>query len=321
MKKISLLATILGFTSIQSSAFAAIYFGEDSYLENYELRFLAKAPKVPFSINNSFIEYEYEAQNPYTNENYLVQRPDKEGWDEAWNGSADNMTGLSGNNDSRVKATWLPDRQAWEVEYHFEDLDSAFLPINRDNRNKFYSLVFKKKSFFDKEKSMVPQTASQSSPVGSISKNMIIEEENAPRSVIAPLRKASKSRAAEQPTLSENHGIKTVTTDNSRQWMYQVESDSFPINPGDLLQVSYDITADEGGMIALDLLNSARSNWLLGPRKRVVLTQGNQKGTIEVKVPQGESETSLVFYNDKISSTPTQLMINSLTMMNTPAKK
>ena len=92
-----------------------------------------------------------------------------------------------------------------------------------------------------------------------------------------------------------------------------METDRFPVKPGDLLQVRYNITATEGGMIAFDLLNS-RKAWFLKGTKRVVLTKGNQTGTIEYEVPQGESEASLVFYNDKASATSTQLTINNLTI-------
>ncbi|MBL8677381.1 MAG: hypothetical protein JNJ47_08235, partial [Alphaproteobacteria bacterium] len=81
--------------------------------------------------------------------------------------------------------------------------------------------------------------------------------------VMAPLRKASNLRTAATSVVVEESEVIRITTDNSRQWKYQVESDRFPVNPGDLLQISYDITTDEGEMIALDLVGST-GNWLLG---------------------------------------------------------
>ncbi|MBL8677511.1 MAG: hypothetical protein JNJ47_08920, partial [Alphaproteobacteria bacterium] len=94
-----------------------------------------------------------------------------------------------------------------------------------------------------------------------------------------------------------------------------MESDKFPVKPGDLLQISYEITTGEGEMIVLDLVGST-GKWLLGSSKRVVLPRGEQKGTIELRVPVGENEAFLVFYNNKISSTPTQFTINSLKIVN-----
>ena len=143
------------------------------------------------------------------------------------------------------------------------------------------------------------------------------EEENALRSMIVPLKKSSHAIAAEQASLSENDGIMTVTTDNSKQWKHQVKTDRFPVKPGDLLQVSYNINATEGGMIAFDLLNTKKA-WYFKGAKRVILKDGDQTGTIGYEIPEGEREASLVFYNDKASLTPTQLTIHILTIENTP---
>ena len=143
MKKIYLLAVILGFTAIQSTAFAGIYEGEDSYLENYELRSLAKAPKLTTPKGVEFNTYGYEATIEFTGEKYLVQRNAEEGWDDAWDGTANLTTGLNNDNDSRIKATWRPETQHWLVEYRFEDLDAAF-GHSGDSRSKYYSFIFKK---------------------------------------------------------------------------------------------------------------------------------------------------------------------------------
>ena len=155
--------------------------------------------------------------------------------------------------------------------------------------------------------------------------NLSVEEEalkaevtSTPRLESVPLKKSSHAIAAEQSFLSENDGIVTVTTDNSKQWRHQVETDRFPVKPGDRLQVRYNINASEGGMIAFDLLNT-RKAWFFKGAKRVILKDGDQTGVIEYEVPEGEREASLAFYNDKASFTPTQLKINRLTIENTLA--
>ncbi len=121
----------------------------------------------------------------------------------------------------------------------------------------------------------------------------------------------SLKKATEGAVVAKSGRIVTVLSDNTTLHKCQVETDRFLVTPGERIKITYNITADKEGTIGLDFLNSKRNDWY---RRTMpfLLKEGKQTGTFEAIVPEGESETSLMFYNNRISFTSTQFTIHNL---------
>ncbi|MBY0292765.1 MAG: hypothetical protein K2W92_05715 [Alphaproteobacteria bacterium] len=133
--------------------------------------------------------------------------------------------------------------------------------------------------------------------------------QHVPAPVPVPLKKASYNPS--KSVVTEENGITTVRTDNKGLHKYQLESERIPVTPGDRLKISYNITSSEDGIV-LGLLSTHRDYWL--PDSRVALRKGPQQGTVEVKVPEGESVPFFVFYNDQTHTPSTEVTIHGLTI-------
>lgn len=131
------------------------------------------------------------------------------------------------------------------------------------------------------------------------------------RLVPVSLEKASKTGVTEGAVVANSNGIVTVLSDNTTLHTHQVKTGSFPVTPGELIKITYNITADAEGTIALDFLNSEGDNYYRETNP-VFLKKGKQTGIFEAIVPEGESETSLIFYNNRVTPLSTQFTIHSL---------
>jgi hypothetical protein len=84
---------------------------------------------------------------------------------------------------------------------------------------------------------------------------------------------------------------------------YQLVSDTIQVKPGQAVKVSYKITVDPEGVMSIGFLNTARNGWY---GDEIILKEGTHSGTLDRVVPDGDTETSIVFRNyhlDKVGQT------------------
>jgi hypothetical protein len=93
----------------------------------------------------------------------------------------------------------------------------------------------------------------------------------------------------------EKDGTLTITTKNDNRASYQTETNRVKVTPGEVYEVPYDITVEDGGKVAFGVLNSARNGWIGGEVS--FLEPKSYTGVKEILIPQGESEISLVLLN------------------------
>ncbi len=89
------------------------------------------------------------------------------------------------------------------------------------------------------------------------------------------------------------NGSTRITTDNNNNASYQFESTRFPVKPGDILRLSYDVKVEKG-IISFGFLTTLRNNWY---GDELLLKEGDCKGVYEREVPADETEASLVLRN------------------------
>lgn len=99
--------------------------------------------------------------------------------------------------------------------------------------------------------------------------------------------------------VEEEGGNVRVTTDNNALATYQLISPRRSVIVGEKIKVPYEIVVEEGGKVSLGLLNTARNRWygLEGLLFNTETAPKTFKGVYERVVPEGETETSLVFRN------------------------
>lgn len=95
------------------------------------------------------------------------------------------------------------------------------------------------------------------------------------------------------PSNIERGGEITVITDDNAGGSYQLESDRFSIERGELLIVNYSINV-ENGKAWLGFLNTARNGWIGTP---CILEVGLHNGAYKRYVELHDVTTSLVFRN------------------------
>ncbi|MDI9638451.1 hypothetical protein QM565_22280 [Geitlerinema splendidum] len=154
------------------------------------------------------------------------------------------------------------------------------------------------------EPSLVPPPASSSisDPLSATPLSKIVQ---------VSLEKALKTEVTEGAVVAKSGRIVTVLSDNRTLHTHQVKTNEFDVVPGERIKVTYVITADAKETIALDFLNSEGDNYYRETNP-VFLKKGKQTGTFEAIVPEGESKTSLIFYNNCVTPSPTQFTIHSL---------
>jgi TPR repeat protein len=112
---------------------------------------------------------------------------------------------------------------------------------------------------------------------------------------LQPMGGSRTGRAAGMAQKIEREGRQIkVTTDNNASASYQLESETFPVNPEETIHVHFNITVEEGGIIALGLLDTSMCNWY---GLEVLLKAGHHEDSFERIVPSGESKASLVVRN------------------------
>ncbi|MBY0293001.1 MAG: hypothetical protein K2W92_06930 [Alphaproteobacteria bacterium] len=164
---------------------------------------------------------------------------------------------------------------------------------------------------------LVEEEASAMMGGGASTSYDVAQEEAKVIAAPVPLRRALYN-PPENVAITEENGVITVRTDNKGLHKYQLESERIPVTPGDRLKISYNITSSEDGIV-LGLLKTHRNGWL--PESKVALKQGNQQGTVEVKVPEGESLPFFVFYNDQTRTPSTEVTIHDLTIEKEEVKR
>jgi hypothetical protein len=85
----------------------------------------------------------------------------------------------------------------------------------------------------------------------------------------------------------------SVVTDNNANASYQLISQQIPVKPGNIVEVTYDITVSKG-KISLGLLNTKKVAWY---EPELLLEEGKHKGSYKRVVPAGEKDTVLVVRN------------------------
>jgi hypothetical protein len=64
--------------------------------------------------------------------------------------------------------------------------------------------------------------------------------------------------------------------------------------PGDTIRIPYAVTVEPGGHIAMGLIDTKKGGFY---GEQLILTSGRHTGLFERRVPDGEMETSLIFWN------------------------